>query len=103
MLGVVAAGLAALLAIGVVLWAGKGTDADNVVSVRAVEDSEHRVIYLEEYSVFVVATDGGPIALMDGLGTAETLLWEGGFGGVGEAIGLRTTRAAALATWFSIA
>jgi hypothetical protein len=38
-----------------------------------------------------------------GLGTAETLLWEGGFGGVGEAIGLRTTRAAALATWFSIA
>lgn len=65
MLGVVAAGLAALLAIGVVLWASKGTDADNVVSVRAVEDSEHRVIYLEEYSVFVVATDGGPIALMD--------------------------------------
>lgn len=57
--------LVGLAAVGVLfVWDG-GTLVSNAISLSDLEDSEFGVVYLEEHNVFVVASDDGPLALLD--------------------------------------
>ena len=67
MLGVVVAAFAVGLVVMATafLWPSVGIGGSVTVSARSLEESQYGVIYLEDRNVFVVATDDGPIALLD--------------------------------------
>ena len=62
--GVVAAVVVGFVAVAVIFVWLDGPDADNEVSVGALEESDYGVVYLEAHNIFVVATDDGPLALV---------------------------------------
>ena len=62
--GVVTAVLVGFVAVALIfVWLNE-PGADNEVSIRALEESDYGVVYLEAHNIFVVATDDGPLALV---------------------------------------
>ena len=63
--GVATAVVVGLVVAAVLVVSSDDPGADNEVSVRALDESEYGVVYLEAHGVFVVASDDGPVALTD--------------------------------------
>lgn len=64
LLTIAAVVLVGLAAAAVLFVSGGETLASNEVALPDLEESQYGVVYLEDYNVFVVATDKGPIALV---------------------------------------